>query len=632
MGMPLFRRAWTNPISFALIDTLRRSKSWKDLQCCITLNETSQVDALHKSLDGVSKIFFSQEDLNPPFVRDWLELSAAWYDGSYTKEELYYFQELNHLKLSGFNPDIIISFTPVPFLRNIYDRALIFYHEAAFVSRPPYTETYYFDPMGMSFSERSFFNHFGESIRQINLNEVQKRQIRKLKFEVQQFVRSRSPFDEIVLPYKDNYDYLALLPLPRMDTYTFYSRFKAKFRNPYEFVNFVLSRIPRNVGLIVVPHPDYYSMLDDSTVAYLKNTYSNFIFHHSFLQYQAPSQFLLSYADIVLGQVSSLCAQTLLWDNQLVTFGREFSAIADSNRLQDVAETLSQPKANKENILYWLLTRYVFNSKKLHTPEWFSNFLYSSLKKYRDGSLNLDFFNEIDSEDENFNDLIESFNQEVPLHNQSSLWNRLFFELEMAECVQELPKVPLTGSKNINHAKCLIAGFYLYIVKNGIKGTDRKKNASEDPLNANKWLDRDYLCRIFNNLLEKKMTLDLQKYEVDEILNCLSIMIEILPANSRYFNDFTLEKVYILGIKMIETGRWQAGLKCMDFVEKCGKRIKANFARTVALYNLNRYDEAKEEVEGLLLERPDHSKAKALLGMLTDPSKLGIEFQYSRSS
>lgn len=422
MGMPYLREPWVNPFSINIIDTLRKSSKSKEFEFCITLNEPLKIK--YESIEGVTKIFFTQEELLPPLIGDALDISASWYNEDYSEEQMSYYKNLMKEKFYAFIPDVVLTFSPAPYLRNAFPDALVLHHEVSFFSRAPYPMTWYLDPHGMMFSNFSSPKRFKHEIARIKLNNSQQRLLNNFKQKCRTLLRNSSPFNTIVNPERKRFDYLAFFPLTTLDTYCFHGKFKNKFKNQYQYLVHILDNIPENVGLIVTTHTDFVNSLQKEAIEYLKLKYPNFIYHEEFEKYYAPSQYLLSYADIVIGVFSSLCWQSLLWDKKFINLGN-LDSIADSNNLADISIVLQKEFVNKDNLLYWLLTRYTITEKYFHTSEWLSNYLFTSLHKYRSGGITFDFFEPIDSDEKIFEGLMNGLDKDIPRINSLMSYNRL---------------------------------------------------------------------------------------------------------------------------------------------------------------------------------------------------------------
>ena len=98
--------------------------------------------------DKVKKVYsFKQEELKL-FTFSTMELLEKWYNQSYSKDEIDKYKDIVNKKIGKISYDVIIAFSPVPYLKLLYPNALILYYEYGMFSRNPYSPTYYLDPEG----------------------------------------------------------------------------------------------------------------------------------------------------------------------------------------------------------------------------------------------------------------------------------------------------------------------------------------------------------------------------------------------------------------------------------------------------------------------------------------------------
>lgn len=116
---PYWKEGWATLICTNIAQTLNRS-SFK-YNFVIAVNEP-----IAQRLDCenfMKKVIFTQPELLSPFTGGYLEASKAWYCESYTNEQYDYYITMMKKKFVEFTPDIIITFTPVPFLKNLFPDA-----------------------------------------------------------------------------------------------------------------------------------------------------------------------------------------------------------------------------------------------------------------------------------------------------------------------------------------------------------------------------------------------------------------------------------------------------------------------------------------------------------------------------
>ncbi len=428
LGRPYLREPWVKPFSMDMIDTLKKAGNESDFEFCITLNEP--LGARHGDIEGIEKAFFTQEELNPPCVENWLEISAAWYKGTFTDEQISYFSNLVKSKLGTFAPDVVITFSPAPYLHKAFPEALVLHHEVSLFSRAPYPMTWYLDPLGMVFSKSSFPNAFSDEILKIGLDSRRRELLGSFKNRCKDLIRRKSPYDSLVAPIKEQYQYTALLPLSLMDIYS--NKYRNKFKSHYDYIMFILSKIPPDVALLVVPHPDYTNTITEDIASYIKDVFPNFFYYEDISEYYAPSQYLLSYADLVIAHDSSLCFQALIWDKIVVNTG-DVDFLSDASNLDNIRELLPGRKVDRDALLYWLLTRYAVTKKHLHDPQWLGPFLKGRLREFRTCGVQCDFFPAIADDEDVFETLNAGFDENVPqacLNFTTARLKKMYYELK----------------------------------------------------------------------------------------------------------------------------------------------------------------------------------------------------------
>ncbi|MDN3513521.1 MAG: hypothetical protein NG747_03865 [Candidatus Brocadia sp.] len=424
IGMPYLRAFWLNGFATGIINTLIKSSIAHKFEYCIAINEPLAEKYGKSNFNDNSIRIITQKELFPSFIGDAVDLSIAWYRETYTDEQISYYVSLMTGHFSDFNPDIIITFTPVPYLRKAFPHALILHHEVSFFSKSPYPWVPYFDPSGMYFGKSSFLNKFQNDIKKFPLTVTQQALLNIFKKECQTVIRERSPFAKILIPLKENFDHLILLPLVGDRHYGFEGPCKLNMKNEYQYIVHILEQIPRNIGVVVTYPPQLLNPYGNETIAFLEKQYPHFIYHDEFEKYCSVSQYLLAYVDMVVGLGTSICFQTLMWDNKFIDLG-DMSIIADSFDLGAIEEVLKREHQNKDNILYWLLTRYAIQKHYLYDPEWLSRFLVSSLDKFRKGRITLDFYEPIDSDENIFENLMKGIDKNIPCMNPITSYNRL---------------------------------------------------------------------------------------------------------------------------------------------------------------------------------------------------------------
>ncbi|WP_041962297.1 hypothetical protein [Sulfurospirillum cavolei] len=401
---PYWKEGWANYVSWNIIKTLRETKN--NYEFCLITNE-----AIAQTIDSEKNIVvyvLSQQELLKPFDTNYLIATTAWHTNSYTQEQLIYYKELMSRKLEAYIPDVIITFSPVPFLASLYPNVLVLHHEFSIFSRLPYPMSWFLDPVGMHSS--SYFDKFKAEIEKFHLYSGQIQLLGNFKQLCQQTLKKKSPFEAIFTQKREQFDYLVLLPLQFSRYYLFDDL--VPFKSQYEYCVYVLDNVPTNIGVVVNMHPEY-PVLSEDAIKFLQWKYPHFISLQEFNTIYASGQFILPFVDGVITVSSSLALQALLFDKKVITLGKKcFHYLADSINLDNIEKTLSLPVKNKDAILYYILTRYAITPKYLHDPIWLSKFLNKSLDKFRDNGIDFGFYDAMDTDENIFEHLSSVVNEQ----------------------------------------------------------------------------------------------------------------------------------------------------------------------------------------------------------------------------
>lgn len=420
--MPYLRKWWLDHFTLDIINTLKKSDSAKRFEYCIAINEP--LAHKYETITGVVMKVLPQKELFPLFIGDAIDLSITWYQETYTDEQMSYYISLMKKRFSDFIPDIIITFTPAPFLKKAFPNALMLHHEVSFLNESPYPWVPYFDPLGMCFGRSSFLNKYQNDIKRVPLTAVQQEFLNNFKKECQTIIREKSPYAKILDPLKEKFDYLVLLPLVGERHYGFQGPCKLNMKSEYQYLVHILEHVPENIGVVATYPPQLLNPYSNETIAFLEKQYPHFIYHEDFEKYLGVSQYLLDHVDMVVGLTSGVCFQTLLWDKKFLDLG-DMTFFADASSLESVEEVLERKHRNKDNILYWILTRYTIQKHYLYNPEWLTKYFINSLDKFRNGGITFDYFEPIDTDEKIFEGFINSLDGDIPRLNSLISYNRL---------------------------------------------------------------------------------------------------------------------------------------------------------------------------------------------------------------
>lgn len=348
-------------------------------------------------------VVFKQSELLKNFNGGFLEATSAWYTNSYTKEQIDYYIELMRAKLCQDKFDVIITFTPVPFLQALYPNARILHMEYSIFSRQPFPLTWYLDPAGLH--KYSFLSKYKGELQNIELSAQEREYVRRLQDTCLDAFSERNIFKKDTARLREQYKFLVLLPVQFSQYYLFDCL--TKWKSQFDYVTGCLEQIPHDIGVIFTMHPEY-PIFDNDTVSYIKSIYPNAIFlENSRLVYSA-SQWLMPYIDGVINISSSLGVQTLLFRKKLFALGNgNMDYIADAQNLDNMYEVLSRENADKDAMLWFFITKYAVPFEYLFNGQWLDKFLKRSMLRKEDEN----FYDYIDAPEKIFQSHIDSINQ-----------------------------------------------------------------------------------------------------------------------------------------------------------------------------------------------------------------------------
>jgi hypothetical protein len=326
----------------------------------------------------------------------------SWYTGTYSDQQLKLMQEVCLSRLNGFVPDVIWSFvSPVPFLTKLFPKALPLYQELGLLGRNPYPSTWYLDPFG-TFGN-SYIKKYSEDLMRLPLTKTGKRSLNLIREKYQNIIKENSPFDRSFLDPEGRFRKLVLLPLQYSGYFIFDSM--CDYSSQYEYLEDVLQNTPGDIGVVVTQHINPVSeiVLNQDLIDYLRAVYPNFIYSEEFESYHMSSQYLLGVVDAVVSVSSTVGLQALFWEKALISVSRShLSSLAHINSFSDLSDLydFSYDRESRDNILYFLFTRYYIPHLYIQKNGWLYRFLKRSLEKKRGFCLDFNFFDLIDSEEE----------------------------------------------------------------------------------------------------------------------------------------------------------------------------------------------------------------------------------------
>ncbi len=356
-------------------------------------------------------IEIENEELLRPFQGDYLKASLAWYNNKFTKQQISYTSNLIQHKLQKWQPDIIISYSPAPFLQQAYPKTLVLYSEYGMTSRPPFPESFYFDPLG--YYKYSYLRHYADRIQSTQFSERDFQALEKYRNFFVSLIDQRNPFKPLIHNLLAKFNHLILVPLQASQHCSFDGN--CGFPSQFHMIEHVLNNTPENIGVIFTTHPDFPVFTPD-LLTYLQKRYPHFIYSEEFEHYSSASQYLIGYVDAIASVSSMVGLQALIWQKKLIALGdSQLNFVADAASLEHINTLLNQETPNKDHVLLWLLSHYYVPLSYVQNPIWFGNFLERAYLSQSSHIGMEDFYTQIDHIPTLLEQIIKDANPVIPI-------------------------------------------------------------------------------------------------------------------------------------------------------------------------------------------------------------------------
>ena len=330
--------------------------------CCNT--ESMTILAKHGcTFEREWKAFtFDQAETLDHFKYHTLESLNHWHRTGTNNDHGRYLGRKMLEKFGGWTPDLVFSFLPAPYLREIWPAAQIVYLESSVFSREPYPWTYYFDALGTM--QNAFLSRHAALV---NAQAAPMEILRKLSeyrsrtaalFERE--TRVKEYFDELRKRFR--HIFLFACNLDHYYGVEAYSPYETQF----EFLEHVMASVPSDTAVIVTQHPEPATApLPERCLNDLKDIYPNLVADDFFFNMLNPSQCSLAFADGVITQMSTVGLQAAFHRKYFVSIGTYFTGIADCTDLDGFAAMLERPPMNRDAFFAWTLTHYAIPEQRL---------------------------------------------------------------------------------------------------------------------------------------------------------------------------------------------------------------------------------------------------------------------------
>lgn len=350
-GLPFWKSGWAQRLTASMVETLGlREQDYR-----VICNEP--IASLADNLPDKARVVISQREMLGCYAYGVTEILNNRLSGDMDLVGESRFAEIVKDKLDGFVPQIIITWSPVPFMKQVAPEAIILHREYAFLSRLPYVETWSLDPYGV-IGAPYLANNLATIKKQYENSQSAQQLVLAFRQTCHEKVKNKSPFIQHISELKKRYKKTALLPLQFSPFYLFNGM--TKFADNNELLLQVMSTMPDDVAVIVTSHPQG-SQLEKELLDYLRTKHHNLIIDREFERYPAASEYLAPLCDIVITVSSKVGYLPLIWENSLISLGHDFlDYISSSNKVADAHDLQACPQLTLDAALHWLLTRYAF--------------------------------------------------------------------------------------------------------------------------------------------------------------------------------------------------------------------------------------------------------------------------------
>lgn len=376
----------------------------------------------------------SHADLRAMLDLDAPRFLAAWREGRVSAAQRSAAADLIRRRVGEFEPDVIVTFSISPFLRDAYPAATMLEHDSGMFTMPPFSPSYYLDPCGKL--GQSFIRRFADAIRATPLGDDDRARLKRLRAAfLDETLRPRSPFAGLKESWRDRFDSVWLVAT-HLDANPVVGELN---HQPFlDYLSWVLDSVGERVGVVVSQHPSFQQPLTPEVLTWLADSHPNFIVVDKEWEVNCSSHFLFDAVDGVIGLDSSVMQHALLWGKKIVTLiDNHMTGFADATDLRDLSDVARRPlPPDRDAALHWLLTRYYVPQSYMYDAAFLRPRLESHLRRARAG-INADFYDLIDDPDRLIDGLIAAADHNVP---RSQLDNRLCLPpvrltaLHQAEC------------------------------------------------------------------------------------------------------------------------------------------------------------------------------------------------------
>ena len=219
MDNPNIQSYWLFHHIKIMLESIKKNN--KENKCYFVSNNS--LTKILKEIDyknEIEKIYtFSQKELKI-FSSSSIETIKKWYNNEYSIKEMEEYKKIfiNKFKENSF--DVIVTFSPVPYLKEIFNEALVLNYEFGIFSRPPFPITFFLDPIGPGGD--CYLRIFSEKIlKNVKISKEEEESFNYFLEKQKMSVLQENPFSKKIREIRKKYDKIILLPLQFNNFYLF---------------------------------------------------------------------------------------------------------------------------------------------------------------------------------------------------------------------------------------------------------------------------------------------------------------------------------------------------------------------------------------------------------------------------
>lgn len=274
-------------------------------------------------------------------------------------------------RLVDFEPDVVFLLNQQPWLRRSFANALFVNIEMSWSSRPPFPSFWHLDISGAG--KGRILANYADQILKTTVPDNGENLVGQVRSLARKHLKT-SLASNFVDSVRQNYATVRLLPIGAFEFTDDQTTF-------FVLLDRFLSEQIGESALILTQHP-MWKLLNDEQIIYLASKYPCVFDGDDY-----GSQNLLPWVDCVIGDFSTVSTQALLFDTQIISIRRELHNFpVDSPLVNPLVDLLSNASlAQRDTILYWLLSRYTVTASNLFDGNWLNCFIHRAFGAVRHG-------------------------------------------------------------------------------------------------------------------------------------------------------------------------------------------------------------------------------------------------------